>query len=113
MRIFKSTAKSVKSQLSGIISSPGAWGPRVITGRDADVIVSRIDSHFVLSIIKKPISLEKRASAISMHFTVYMNLLWNIITNGQGENLNVEHNKRSNEEGEGAAGNPKEYPQGV
>ena len=39
-----------------------------------------------------------------MHFTAYMNVLWNIITNGQGENLDVEHNKRSNEEGEGTTG---------
>ena len=113
MRIFKSTAKSVKNQLNGIISSPVAWGPRVVTGKGADAIVSRIESNYVVSIMLKPISLERRASAISTHFTVYMNLLWNIITNGQGENLNVEHNKRTNEEGEGAAGNPEEYPQGV
>ena len=113
MRIFKSTAKSVKNQLCGIISSPGAWGPKVVTGRGADAIVSRIESHYVLSIMVKPITLERRASAISMHFTAYMNVLWNIITNGQGGSLDVEHNKRSNEEGERTTGNPEEHPQGV
>ena len=90
MRIFKSTAKSVKNQLNGIISSPVAWGPRVVTGKGADAIVSRIDSHYVVSIMVKPIALGGRVSALNTHFLECGKVLWSIVTKETGGSQDVK-----------------------
>jgi hypothetical protein len=89
MRKIRYTAKYVKKKQSGIISTQGGWGPRAITGQVADAIVSKIGSHYVVSIILKPTFKDERVLALNTHFNEYMKVLWSIITNDVGGNPNV------------------------
>ena len=89
-----STVKSAENLPSGIISSLGAWGPKVVTGRLADAIVSRIGSHYVVSIMVKPITMELRVSALSIHLKAFMDAAFSIINEEGGESPNVEEENK-------------------
>lgn len=82
MRVFKNTAKSAVNLPSGMKYLQGGWGVKALTGKVADALVSRIGSHFVVSIIPKCIPPERRLFLLNIHFRESTNVLWNIITKG-------------------------------
>ena len=90
-------AKSVKLPQSGIISLPGAWGPKVVMGKGADAIVSRTGSHYVVSIIPKPTTPEQKLSAMFMHLIEFTKELWCTTMNDAEKKPDVQ--KEENKDG--------------
>lgn len=86
MRILKNTAKSAESEPNGMKYSQEGWGPKVVMGKGGDALVSRIGSHYVVTIMAKPISMEQRISSLSIHFKELMNVLWSITSHDAGGN---------------------------
>lgn len=95
MRILKKTASSAGSQQKNIISLLEGWvPPKILIGKEGDAIVSKIKSHYVVTTIMKPITLEGRLSSLSIHYKECMSTLWNISTNGAEGNPFAEKPRR-------------------
>lgn len=77
--------KSVTKKPNITKSMPEVWGPKVITTKDAVVIAHRIDSHYVVSIMKRPTGSAEILFLFDIHSRIFFSLLQSIITQGQGE----------------------------
>jgi D-arabinose 1-dehydrogenase-like Zn-dependent alcohol dehydrogenase len=80
--------RSASDQLKAIISTPEVW-VKALSGKGADAIVQRIGSHYVVSIIAKPINLEGYISLIAIHSQEIAIVRQNIISKGAGGKADV------------------------
>ncbi len=75
--------RSVEKERRTTKSMPEVWGPAAITTEDAVVIVQRIGSHYVVSIMTRPIDSAKGFSLVCIHWSRFLKLLQTIITEGR------------------------------
>ena len=64
---------------------PGVWAPRVLITKDAVVIAQRIESHYVVSIMRMPTDLGGICFLHYIHSSTFFSLLRLIIMKGVKE----------------------------
>ena len=77
--------KSVERGQRAMRSMPGVWGPVVVITKDLAVIAHRIESHYVVSIMRMPIDLARVNFLLFIHSSTFFSLLQSIITQDAGE----------------------------
>ncbi len=60
-------------------STPGVWGPVVVITKDLAVIVHKIGSHYVVSIMRMPIDLASLSFLLYIHSNEFFKWLQTII----------------------------------
>lgn len=111
-------AQFVRDKGKTTISMPEAWDLKVVMGRDRDAIVSRIESHYVVTITTKLTSMDERLSLLSTHLKKCFNVHMNIGVSGMvkeimalhykpKEDSNGKEEKGEHEDGDGIVGKDK------
>ena len=71
-------------------STPEVWGPVVVITKDLAVIAHRIESHYVVSIMRKPIDLARVNFLLFIHSSTFFSLLQSIFTQDVGERRHAQ-----------------------
>ena len=71
-------------------STPEVWGPVVVITKDLAVIAHRIESHYVVSIMRMPIDLARVNFLLYIHSSTFFSLLQSIIMQDAGERRHAQ-----------------------
>ena len=66
------------------------WGPVVVITKDLAVIAHRIESHYVVSIMRMPIDLARVSFLLCIHSSTFFSLLQSIFTQDAGEKRHAQ-----------------------
>ena len=70
--------------------TPEVWGPRVLITKDLVVIAHKIESHYVVSIMRMPIDLARVNFLLFIHSSTFFSLLQSIFTQDAGGNRHAQ-----------------------